>query len=165
MPTNLYGYGDNYNLSNSHVLPAMINKFYQAKINGYKNVICWGTGSPKREFLFVDDLAEASIFILENISINNEVLYDESHNFIGFLNVGSGSDVTIKKLAELISNAVGYEGKVLWDSSKPDGTPRKLLDISKLKKIGWYAKTNLQQGINLTLKNFIEESKINRIRS
>ena len=113
MPTNLYGYGDNYHLSNSHVLPAMINKFYQAKINGYKNVICWGTGSPKREFLFVDDLAEASIFILENISINNEVLYDESHNFIGFLNVGSGSDVTIKKLAELISNAVGYEGKVL----------------------------------------------------
>ena len=164
MPTNLYGYGDNYHSSNSHVLPAMINKFYQAKVNGSKQVICWGTGSPKREFLFVDDLAEASIFILENVSIQNKILYDELDKFIGILNVGSGSDITIKELAKLISSIIGYDGEIIWDSSKPDGTPRKLLDISKLNKLGWNPKLKLKEGIELTLKNYIEELKQNNIR-
>ncbi len=164
MPTNLYGYGDSYHSSNSHVLPAMINKFYQAKVNGSRQVICWGTGTPKREFLFVDDLAEASIFILENVSIKNKILYDESDKFVGILNVGSGSDITIKELAKLISSIIGYDGEIIWDSSKPDGTPRKLLDISKLNKLGWNPKLKLQQGIELTLKNYIEELKQNNIR-
>ena len=164
MPTNLYGYGDNYHSSNSHVLPAMINKFYQAKVNGSKHVICWGTGSPKREFLFVDDLAEASIFILENVSIKNKILYDELDKFIGILNVGSGSDITIKELAKLISSIIEYDGEIIWDSSKPDGTPRKLLDISKLNKLGWKPKFKLGEGIKLTLKNYIEEIKKNNIR-
>ena len=164
MPTNLYGYGDNYHSSNSHVLPAMINKFYQAKVNGSKQVICWGTGSPKREFLFVDDLAEASIFILENVSIQNKILYDELDKFIGILNVGSGSDITIKELAKLISSIIEYDGEIIWDSSKPDGTPRKLLDISKLNKLGWNPKLKLKEGIELTLKNYIEELKQNNIR-
>ena len=117
MPTNLYGYGDNYHPSNSHVLPAMINNFYQAKIKGQDQVYCWGSGSPKREFLFVDDLAEAAIFILENVSIKNKNLYDESNNFIGILNVGLGDDISIKKLAQLVSSIVGYEGEIIWDSS------------------------------------------------
>ena len=164
MPTNLYGYGDNYHSSNSHVLPAMINKFYQAKVNGSKQVICWGSGSPRREFLFVDDLAEASIFILENISIKNKILYDKSDKFIGILNVGSGSDITIKELAKLISSIIGYDEEIIWDSSKPDGTPKKLLDISKLNKLGWHPKLKLKEGIELTLKNYIEELKQNNIR-
>ncbi len=164
MPTNLYGYGDNYHSSNSHVLPAMINKFYQAKVNESKQVICWGTGSPRREFLFVDDLAEASIFILENISIKNKILYDKSDKFIGILNVGAGSDITIKELAKLIASIIGYSDEIIWDSSKPDGTPRKLLDSSKLNKLGWNPKLKLKEGIELTLKNYIEELKQNNIR-
>jgi len=159
MPTNLYGQGDNYNPSNSHVLPAMISKFYQAKIKGINKVSCWGTGNPRREFLFVDDLADASIFILENVSINNSSLFDDLGNICGILNVGVGSDISIKELANLISSIIGYEGEIVWDSSKPDGTPRKLLEVSKLKKLGWSAKTNLQKGIELTLKSYVEELK------
>ena len=164
MPTNLYGQGDNYHPSNSHVLPAMISKFYDAKIKGIKRVTCWGTGSPRREFLYVDDLADASIFALENISINDENLYDNFGNFCGLLNVGIGSDVSIKELAKLISSIIGYEGEIVWDPSKPDGTPRKLLDVSKLNKLGWLAKTNLETGIALTLKSYIKELKTKRIR-
>ncbi len=164
MPTNLYGQGDNYHPEKSHVMPSMIRKFYQAKIKGFKKVDCWGTGSPKREFLFVDDLADASIFILENISIENANLYDNLGNFCGILNVGVGSDISIKDLARLISTIVGYKGEINWDSSKPDGTPRKLLDISKLSKMGWSAKTSLEKGIKLTLKSFDEELKTKRLR-
>ena len=164
MPTNLYGQGDNYHQVNSHVLPAMISKFYDAKIKGLKKVICWGSGSPKREFLFVDDLADASIFVLENVSINDSSLYDDTGNFCGILNVGFGSDISIKELATLISSKIGYEGEIVWDLSKPDGTPRKLLDVSKLNKLGWIAKTNLEKGIELTLKSYIEESKKKSVR-
>ena len=164
MPTNLYGKGDNYNPQNSHVLPALINKFYNAKIQGSNKVVCWGSGTPKREFLFVDDLADASIFILENVSIDNDNLYDLNNNFRGTLNVGLGLDISIKELAELISSIIGYEGKIIWDTSKPDGTPRKLLDITKLNKMGWSAKTSLKQGIKLTLESYIEESRSQSIR-
>lgn len=164
MPTNLYGQGDNYHPMNSHVLPAMIDKFYKAKINDLKKVICWGTGAPKREFLFVDDLAEASIFILENVSTENKNLYDLDNNYRGILNVGIGEDIMIKELAKVISSAIDYRGEIIWDTSKPDGTPRKLLDISKLKKIGWVAKTSLEEGIKLTLKSYIQELKTKSIR-
>ena len=164
MPTNLYGKGDNYHPENSHVLPALINKFYNAKIKDSKKVVCWGSGTPKREFLFVDDLAEASVFILENISIKNEILYDLDNNFRGILNVGSGIDISIKELATLISSIIGYEGEIIWDSTKPDGTPRKLLDTTKLNKMGWSSKTSLEEGIRLTIDNFIEELRSKRIR-
>ena len=164
MPTNLYGPGDNYHHQNSHVLPAMIRKFHEANINGYNTVSLWGTGSPKREFLYVDDLAEASIFILENISVENELLYDKDNNFNGVVNVGMGLDITIKELAILIASIVGYKGKINWDESKPDGTPRKLLDVSKLNNLGWKAKTTLKEGIKLTLCNYIDGLKNNSIR-
>ena len=119
---------------------------------------------PKREFLFVDDLAEAAIFIIENISIDNEILYDENKNFCGIINVGVGSDISIKELANMISSIVDYEGEIIWDVSKPDGTPKKLLDISKLKHVGWEAKTSLKKGIELTLQNYIEELGTKSIR-
>ena len=164
MPTNLYGPRDNYHHINSHVLPAMIRKFYEAKIGRFEKVNLWGTGSPKREFLYVDDLAEASIFILENVSIENKLLYDNNKNFNGVINVGMGRDISIKELANLIASIVGYEGKIIWDKSKPDGTPRKLLDIAKLNKLGWEAKTTLMEGIKLTLENYVEELKNNSIR-
>ncbi len=157
MPTNLYGHGDNYHPSNSHVLPALISKFHKAKIDGLDQVVCWGTGSPKREFLFVDDLAEASIFVLENISSKNENLYDIHNNFNGIINIGTGLDISIKELALLIASNFEYKGKIIWDLSKPDGTPRKLLDISKLKKLGWTAKTTLDKGIKLTLKSYLKD--------
>lgn len=165
MPTNLYGYGDNYHPSNSHVLPAMLSKFYQAKIKGSKEVLCWGTGTPKREFLFVDDLAEAAIFVLEKVSIKNKSLYDDFKNFVGILNVGTGTDITIKELAKIISSIVGYEGNIIWDSSKPDGTPRKLLDVSKLNKMGWSANTELKEGIKFTLDSYVQQVYRNKIRN
>ena len=164
MPTNLYGKGDNYHFKNSHVLPSMINRFYKAKIQGAKKVKCWGTGKPKREFLFVDDLAEASIFVLENVSIRNKNLYDDENNFNGIINVGSGTEISIKDLAKLVSSIVGYEGEIIWDLSKPDGTPRKLLDVSRLNKIGWKSKTTLQKGIALTLESYIHELETKKIR-
>tara|TARA_A100001388_G_C28772582_1_gene504903 strand:- start:2213 stop:3199 length:987 start_codon:yes stop_codon:yes gene_type:complete len=163
MPTNLYGPGDNYHPQNSHVLPAMLRRFYDAKIYGLKEIHCWGSGSPLREFLYVDDLADASIFILENISSDNKIFYD-NNNFNGTLNVGIGEDISIRELANLISSAVGYEGKINWDLSKPDGTPRKLLDVSKLSKLGWSPKIKLKKGIELTLKSFLKELRNNTIR-
>ena len=164
MPTNLYGPGDNYHHLNSHVLPSMIRKFYEANIGGINKVNLWGTGSPKREFLYVDDLAEASIFILENISGENKLLYDNKKNFRGVINVGMGLDISIKELAILISSIVGYTGQINWDESQPDGTPRKLLDIAKLNDLGWNAKTTLKKGIKLTLDNYIEGLKNNSLR-
>ncbi len=165
MPTNLYGRGDNYHPANSHVLPSLLRKFYDAKINGFNKVECWGSGNPKREFLFVDDLAEASIFVLENVSSDNENLYDNEDNFSGIVNVGIGSEISIKELAILIATIVGYKGEIFWDSSKPDGTPRKLLDVSKLDKMGWSAKTNLKKGIKLTFKSYLEELKAKTVRT
>tara|TARA_A100001035_G_scaffold228986_1_gene190497 strand:- start:68 stop:565 length:498 start_codon:yes stop_codon:yes gene_type:complete len=164
MPTNLYGPGDNYHPQNSHVLPAMLKRFYDAKTRGIEEINCWGSGSPLREFLHVDDLADATIFILENISSENKIFYDKKDNFNGILNVGFGLDISIKDLANLISSVVGYKGKITWDLSKPDGTPRKLLDVSKLNKLGWSPKIKLKKGIELTLKSFLTELQNKTIR-
>ena len=164
MPTNLYGPGDNYHKTNSHVLPAMIKKFHEAKINNDTHVTCWGTGSPKREFLYVDDLADAAIYILENISTNNKLLLDKNSNFSGIINIGTGKDLSIEQLAILISQETEYRGEIQWDKSKPDGTPRKLLDISKASELGWKAKTELREGIRLTIKSFRDELNNKTIR-
>jgi GDP-L-fucose synthase len=135
MPTNLYGPNDNYDLNNSHVLPAMLRKFYEAKEKGNKEVVVWGTGSPKREFLHVDDMADASIYLMLN--------YDEKE----LVNVGTGEDVTIKELALLVKEIIGFQGELVWDTTKPDGTPRKLMDVSKLHSKGWKHKIELREGI------------------
>jgi len=164
MPTNLYGPGDNYNLENSHVLPALIRKFYDAKINNQSEVICWGTGSPKREFLYVDDLAEASIFILEKISSDTDPNNHIQLNSDGLINIGTGVDITIKNLAELIAEELNYKGKIKWETNKPNGTPRKLLDVSQINKLGWEAKINLKKGIKLTISNFEKEFRNGSIR-
>ena len=164
MPTNLYGPGDNYNLSNCHVMPALIRKFYDAKLNNKSEVICWGTGSPKREFLYVDDLAEATIFILENISSESNPNNNLSLNLDSLINIGTGLDIGIKALAEMIAKELNYTGNIKWETSKPDGTPRKLLDVSQLKKLGWEAKTSLEKGIKLTINNFEKELKNKSIR-
>ena len=147
MPTNLYGYFDNFDLKSSHVLPAMLRKFHEAKVNGNSAVELWGSGSPMREFLFVDDMAEAVVFALENEL--PEFLY----------NVGSGKDITIKELAETIQAVVGYKGNILWDKSKPDGTPRKLMDVSKMRDLGWSYSTELTEGIEKTYQWFLENIK------
>ena len=137
MPTNLYGPNDNYDLANSHVLPALIRKAHEAKLAGSQDLIIWGSGTPKREFLYVDDMADACVFLMEN-NINH-----------GIYNVGTGTDVTIRELAEAVMSVVGFEGGIVFDQTKPDGTPRKLLDVSRLKKLGWQAKTPLIEGIGL----------------
>lgn len=144
MPTNLYGYFDNFDLETSHVLPAMLRKFHEAKNNNNAAVTLWGSGTPMREFLFVDDMAEAVIYALENRL--PEYLY----------NIGSGKDITIKELAETIQNAVGHQGEIIWDANKPDGTPRKLMDVSKMAAIGWQYSTELQEGIQKTYNWFLE---------
>lgn len=144
MPTNLYGPNDNYDLQTSHVLPALIRKFHEAKTAGAPTVTCWGTGAPLREFLYVDDLAEACIFLMENYSSED------------FLNAGCGSDVTIKELAETIQRIAGYAGEIVWDTSKPDGTPRKLMDSSRLFALGWRPKINLEAGIRLAYDDFLK---------
>ncbi|MFD2529235.1 GDP-L-fucose synthase family protein [Polaribacter marinaquae] len=144
MPTNLYGYFDNFDLETSHVLPAMLRKFHEAKINGNSDVTLWGSGTPMREFLFVEDMAEAVVYALENKL--PEYLY----------NVGSGKDITIKELAETIQKVTGHEGDIVWDAEKPDGTPRKLMDVSKMQHIGWEYSTELQDGIEKTYEWFLE---------
>lgn len=142
MPTNLYGPNDNFDLTSSHVLPALIRKFHDAKINHSNSVICWGTGAPKREFLHVDDLADACLFLMNN--------YNESE----IVNIGTGEDLSIKELTELIQAKTGFSGKIEWDSSKPDGTARKLLNVDKLHKLGWKHQISLKDGINDTYKWF-----------
>ncbi len=165
MPTNLYGSRDNYHPTNSHVMAAFIKKFYIAKTNNHDCVTCWGSGNPRREFLYVDDLADAVIYILENISSNNQILFDQQSKYSGIINVGSGKDISIKELAYLIAKKFDYQGEIKWDLSKPDGTPRKLLDISKLNSLGWSPKTNLSDGINLTIKSFLNEIKNETLRT
>jgi len=145
MPTNLYGYNDNYHPQNSHVMPALIRKFHEAKVNGTPEVVVWGSGSPMREFLFADDLADACYFLMEN--------YNESH----LINIGTGVDLTIKDLALLIKKVVGYEGELTFDSTKPDGTPRKLMDVSKLHGLGWKHQIELEEGIKLAYQDFLEK--------
>lgn len=143
MPTNLYGFNDNYHPENSHVLPALIRRFHEAKINNAEQVTIWGSGSPLREFLFADDLAEACYYLMQN--------YDEPT----LINIGTGEDISIKDLAILIKKVIGYEGSLTFDSSKPDGTPRKLMDVSKLHKLGWTHKVELAQGIKLAYEDFL----------
>ena len=144
MPTNLYGSFDNFDLKSSHVLPAMLRKFHEAKINNHSEVTLWGSGTPMREFLFVDDMAEAVVYALENNL--PEYLY----------NIGTGKDITIKELAETIQLVTGHQGNIVWDASKPDGTPRKLLDVSKIKELGWQYSTELEDGIKKTYHWFLE---------
>lgn len=152
MPTNLYGPHDNYDLKGSHVLPAMLRKFHEAKLNGDKSVELWGTGTPLREFLYVDDMADACVFLLEN--------YDgEQH-----VNIGTGKEVTIKQLAELVKETVGFEGEIIWNSSMPDGTPRKLCDVTKLHNLGWMHKVELEEGVKLAYEWFkenVENARMN----
>ena len=144
MPTNLYGYNDNYHPQNSHVLPALIRKFHEAKVNGTPEVVIWGSGSPMREFLFADDLADACYFLMEN--------YNEPN----LINIGTGEDLTIKDLALLVKKVIGFEGELQFDSSKPDGTPRKLMDVSKLHQLGWKHQVELEQGIELAYQDFLK---------
>ena len=145
MPTNLFGVNDNFNLENSHVLPALLRKFIEAKQNNKQEVTIWGSGTPMREFLFVDDLAEACLFLMENYNGNETV------------NIGTGEDVSIKELAETIMKIVGFEGNLIFDASKPDGAPRKLLNVSKINTLGWKHQTNLEEGIQKTL-NWIQKN-------
>jgi len=144
MPTNMYGPNDNYDLKSSHVLPALIRKFHEAKISRATSVTCWGTGHPLREFLYSDDLARACVFLLEN--------YDEEN----FINVGYGNDISIRELAETVQRVVGFEGKIVWDTTKPDGTPRKLMDSSRLFALGWRPKIDLDVGIKLAYADFLK---------
>ena len=144
MPTNLYGTNDNYHPQNSHVLPALVRKVVLAKRNNEPNVIVWGSGSPMREFLHVNDLADATIFLMNN------------YNSSELINVGSGEEVTIRELIYLITSIIGYEGKIIFDNDKPDGTPRKMLDSSKIKSLGWEPKINLKEGIKKTVKEFLK---------
>jgi GDP-L-fucose synthase len=145
MPTNLYGPGDNFDLETSHVLPALIRKFHEAKVKGSPEVEVWGTGSPRREFLFVDDLADALVFLMNNFDAGRERAAESM-----FVNVGIGEDVTIRELAELVRRTVGYLGKIAWNRNMPDGTPRKLLDVDRLKNLGWRASHTLDEGLAKT---------------
>ncbi len=145
MPTNLYGPNDNFDLETSHVLPALIRKFHEAKVHSKPYVEVWGTGKPRREFLHVDDLADACVFLMNH--------YEEKQ----FVNVGVGEDISIKELAELIRDIVGYSGELRWDTSKPDGTPRKLLDVSRMEALGWKAKISLEEGIRMTYEWFVNQ--------
>lgn len=143
MPTNLYGPNDNYHPTHSHVLPSLIRRFHEAKQNNIPTVTCWGDGTPLREFLYVDDLANLCVFLMNNYSGNETV------------NAGTGKEVTIRDLTTLVAEVVGYKGKILWDKTKPNGTPRKLLDVTKVKKLGWTYKTELKDGIKLTYEDFL----------
>lgn len=144
MPTNIYGPNDNFDLQNAHALPALIRKFHEAKLNNEKEVVVWGTGKAKREFLYVNDLAEACLFLMKN------------YNSSEIINIGTGKDLSIKELAEKIKEIIGYNGKIVWDKTKPDGTPRKLLDVSKINKLGWKSKTDLRKGLETTYDWFLE---------
>ena len=153
MPTNLYGPGDNYHLQNSHVMPALIRKFHEAKAAGRPEVVAWGTGSPQREFLHVDDLADACAFLLKQ------------DNPPDWINIGTGVDVTIRELTATVAEVVGYSGKVTWDATKPDGTPRKLMDVSRLSALGWKAKIALREGVALAYQSFLAENAAGTLRA
>ena len=151
MPSNLYGKNDNYHPQNSHVLPALIRRFHEAKIAGTKEVTIWGSGNPKREFLFADDLADACLFLMDN--------YNEKE----IINIGSGTDISVRELAELVKEITGFEGDLVFDTSKPDGTPRKLLDVTKINNLGWQYKTALKEGMQMAYKDFLQKQQISSI--
>ena len=152
MPTNMYGPGDNYHPQNSHVMPALIRRFHEAKVAGLAEVPAWGTGSPRREFMHVDDLADACAFLLR------------LENPPDLVNVGCGADVTIRELVELVAEIVGFQGKIVWDGSKPDGSPRKLLDTTLLNTLGWQPRISLKEGLTTTYQAFLEEQEAGRLR-
>ena len=156
MPTNLYGPGDNYHPENSHVVPALIRRFHEAKKNNLNEVLVWGTGTPKREFLYVDDMAEASLFVH---NLDQEIFAAQTQPMLSQINVGTGIDVTIKELALLVKEVVGFDGAIIFDHSKPDGTLRKLMDISLLSKLGWNASTSLKTGLGFSYVDFLSNQK------
>tara|TARA_B100000575_G_C23095402_1_gene631769 strand:- start:146 stop:1162 length:1017 start_codon:yes stop_codon:yes gene_type:complete len=166
MPTNLYGPGDNYHPLNSHVLPALINKIYDAKLNSNNQIICWGSGKPLREFLYVDDLADACLFALENWDPDDGNAPKDIHGEnLYWLNVGSQYEVSIKELVDLIANECDFHGEINWDLSKPDGTGRKKLDTSRMSYLGWEAKVNLKEGIKRTIGSYLIEKEKNILRT
>ena len=152
MPTNLYGPGDNYHPENSHVIPALIRRFHEAKINGNSSVTIWGSGKPRREFLYVDDMAEASVFVME---LDTQKYQSQTEPMRSHLNVGFGSDITIHELAMTIKKVIGFEGEIQFDSTKPDGSPQKLMDSARLNELGWKTKTDLESGLNKAYQDFL----------
>ena len=161
MPTNVYGIGDNFHLKNSHVAAAMLHKFHLAKKQNQSQIVLWGTGSPCREFIYVDDLADAALFIM---NIPKEKLAQRTYEMRSHINVGSGTDISIKELANLVKEIVGFSGDIVWDDKMPDGTPRKLLDVSLLADLGWRSKTDIKQGMEATYKWFIANESNLRLR-
>jgi GDP-L-fucose synthase len=153
MPTNLYGPGDNFHPENSHVIPALIRRFHEAKVSAADEVVIWGSGKPMREFLYVDDMAAASVYVMQ---LNHDVYRAHTAPMLSHINVGTGADTPIGDLAKLVGKTVGYRGRIVFDATKPDGTPRKLLDVSKLKALGWSASTPLDQGLQLAYQAFLE---------
>jgi GDP-L-fucose synthase len=157
MPTNLYGPGDNYHPENSHVIPALMRRFHEAKEKKSPEVIIWGTGIPMREFMYVDDIAAASVFVMEL----DKIIYDlHTEPMQSHINVGFGEDVTIKELSETIGRVIGYEGKIVFDTTKPDGTPRKLINSQRLESMGWKAKVNLSDGLLISYKDFLSQENL-----
>jgi GDP-L-fucose synthase len=157
MPTNLYGPNDNYDLNNSHVLPALIRKMHEAKQRGDKEVVVWGTGTPKREFLYSDDMADACVFLLEQAEDKLTSLFNDEQPPL--VNIGCGEDLTIRELAELVAEVVGFQGGLTFDSSKPDGTMRKVMDVSKMRNLGWERKIDLRRGISLAYEEYIDRNR------
>lgn len=152
MPTNLYGENDNFHPENSHVIPALFRRFHEAKLNNDPVVMAWGSGKPKREFLHVDDMAEASVFVM---NLDNETYQKETSPMLSHINVGTGVDCTIRELVETVAKVIGYQGKVEFDATKPDGAPRKLMDVSRLERLGWIAQTSLEDGLRMTYQWFL----------
>ena len=155
MPTNLYGPGDNYHPENSHVIPGLLRRFHEAKVGNAPEVVIWGTGTPKREFLYVDDMAEASLHVLD---LDKAMYLSNTHPMLSHINIGSGEDITIADLAVRIGRAVGYPGRIQYDRSKPDGTPRKLMDVGRLRALGWRPTTSLDEGLKLAYRDFLTGS-------
>ena len=160
MPTNLYGPGDNYHPENSHVVPALIRRFHEAKENNHGEVVVWGSGAPMREFLYVDDMADASLFVH---NLEHKIYAENTEPMLSHINVGTGVDVTIKELAQTVKNVVGFEGELAFDKSKPDGTMRKLMDVSTLRKLGYVAPTSLREGLELAYADFRQNSSVLRM--
>tara|TARA_B100000674_G_C37949068_1_gene966358 strand:+ start:1352 stop:2359 length:1008 start_codon:yes stop_codon:yes gene_type:complete len=166
MPTNLYGPGDNYQLENSHVLPALIRRFHAAKNSGVAKVICWGSGKPLREFMHADDLGEACVFALEKWSpLNEQAPEDDSGEKLAFLNVGTGIDLSIRELAQTVANTVGFSGSIEWDTNKPDGTPKKQLDVSRLESMGWKSRIQISEGVPMAYMMFLKEIENGNLRA